>query len=156
VKKQVRLLKTCKGCGKGFQPKNKKQKYCNDNCREEYYDRHYYGKVEVTKTCPNCGTKFPTTMPKKQTYCSPDCRKDAAGKRAEGIVASRSAERMTYLAERYSAMERDGFKCVLCGRGAADGVSLDVESTEAGALRTICEDCKTGKEFSGEKSSDEA
>lgn len=55
---------------------------------------------------------------------------------------------------RYDVMKRDGFKCVLCGASAADGVKLHVDhirpvskggKTEMGNLRTLCERCNLGK-----------
>ncbi len=55
---------------------------------------------------------------------------------------------------RYDVMKRDGFKCVLCGRSADDGVKLHVDhilpvakggKTVMSNLRTLCEDCNLGK-----------
>ncbi|MCF0142521.1 MAG: HNH endonuclease [Parasporobacterium sp.] len=55
---------------------------------------------------------------------------------------------------RYDVMKRDNFRCVLCGRGAADGVKLHVDhllpiakggKTEPDNLRTLCADCNLGK-----------
>jgi 5-methylcytosine-specific restriction endonuclease McrA len=57
---------------------------------------------------------------------------------------------------RYGILERDGFRCVLCGRTAADGVKLQVDHIKARSLypelaldplnaRTACEDCNIGK-----------
>ena len=55
---------------------------------------------------------------------------------------------------RYDVMRRDGFHCVLCGRGQEDGVKLHVDHivpvakggrTERSNLRTLCEDCNRGK-----------
>lgn len=55
---------------------------------------------------------------------------------------------------RYDVMKRDNFKCVLCGRGASDGVTLEVDHiipvskgglTELDNLRTLCYDCNRGK-----------
>ena len=51
-------------------------------------------------------------------------------------------------------MKRDGFRCVLCGRTANDGVVLHVDhiypvarggKTEMSNLRTLCEFCNKGK-----------
>lgn len=64
-------LKTCKFCGGYFRPERKSQVYCNDECRNGYYDRL---KVVTKKTCPRCGTEFETTKPIRQVYCSPGCR----------------------------------------------------------------------------------
>lgn len=55
---------------------------------------------------------------------------------------------------RYEIMRRDGFRCVLCGRGAEDGVKLHVDhilpvskggKTEVSNLRTLCSECNMGK-----------
>ena len=51
-------------------------------------------------------------------------------------------------------LKRDGFRCVLCGRSAADGVKLHVDHIKPIAkggktvefnLRTLCEHCNWGK-----------
>ena len=55
---------------------------------------------------------------------------------------------------RYDVLRRDGFKCVLCGASAKDGVRLQVDHimpvSKGGRsvmsnLRTLCERCNTGK-----------
>lgn len=56
---------------------------------------------------------------------------------------------------RYDIMKRDGFRCVLCGRGAKeDGVKLHVDHiipiskggrTVPNNLRTLCDSCNRGK-----------
>lgn len=55
---------------------------------------------------------------------------------------------------RYEVIKRDGGKCVVCGRSAADGVKLHVDhiipvskggKTELDNLRTLCQDCNLGK-----------
>lgn len=55
---------------------------------------------------------------------------------------------------RYDILKRDGFRCVLCGRSAADGVKLHVDHIKPIAkggktvefnLRTLCEHCNWGK-----------
>ncbi len=55
---------------------------------------------------------------------------------------------------RYEIMQRDGFKCVLCGRTAEDGVKLQVDhikpvskggKTIKENLRTLCNECNLGK-----------
>ena len=51
-------------------------------------------------------------------------------------------------------MKRDGFRCVICGRTAEDGVKLHVDHikpiskdglTVPDNLRTLCQDCNLGK-----------
>lgn len=55
---------------------------------------------------------------------------------------------------RYDILRRDGFRCVLCGRSAKDGVELEVDHiipiSKGGRsvpenLRTLCKDCNRGK-----------
>lgn len=55
---------------------------------------------------------------------------------------------------RYDIMKRDGFRCVICGRTAEDGVKLHVDHikpiskgglTVPDNLRTLCQDCNLGK-----------
>lgn len=55
---------------------------------------------------------------------------------------------------RYDILKRDGFRCVLCGRSAADGAKLHVDhikpiakggKTVKSNLRTLCEHCNWGK-----------
>ena len=55
---------------------------------------------------------------------------------------------------RYDILKRDGFRCAICGRTAADGVKLHVDhiipvakggKTELGNLRTLCSECNEGK-----------
>jgi len=59
---------------------------------------------------------------------------------------------------RYKVMQRDGFRCTLCGRSTeADGVKLEVDHikpvstgglTEMDNLRTLCMECNRGKSAS--------
>lgn len=142
---------TCKGCGVLFIPKTRKQKYHNEDCRIAYYEKHYFAKIEVDKTCLNCGETFTTTMPKKQWYCKPECRDDARNKRADALNASKTAEKVTYFGERMAAFERDEYKCTVCGRSVKDGAVLDVVEEGAG-LVTVCTECKTGR---GKKDNDD-
>ena len=55
---------------------------------------------------------------------------------------------------RYNIMKRDGFRCCLCGRSAADGIELEVDhivpiskggNTVYSNLQTLCRDCNRGK-----------
>lgn len=55
---------------------------------------------------------------------------------------------------RYEILQRDGFRCAICGRGQEDGVKLHVDHikpvskggrTTPDNLRTLCQDCNLGK-----------
>lgn len=138
----------CKGCTINFVPKDRRYRFHSDTCREEYYQRTYFSKTTARKICPNCGTKFPTTKPGRQVYCRPECREEARVKRQEGIAASMSAERKTFLGDRFTTLEEDGFRCVYCGKDARDGIKLDAEDDGKGRLQTVCNICREGREFS--------
>lgn len=68
---------------------------------------------------------------------------------------SRSVERNKMTAKlRYQVLREDGFKCQICGRGAADGETLEVDhivpvskggKTVRENLRTLCHTCNQGK-----------
>lgn len=137
----------CKGCAISFVPKDRRQHYHSETCREEYYQRAYFSKNIARKTCPNCDVRFSTSKPGRQIYCTPDCRDDARKKRREGLAASMSAERKTFLGDRFATMEKDSFRCVYCGKSVHDGVKLDVEDNGKGGLQTVCNICTEGREF---------
>jgi len=136
---------TCKGCGMSFIPRDHRQHFHSVICREEFYQHTYYALTSARKVCPNCGSGFVTSKPGRQVYCTPECREDAKKKRIDGIVASVSAERKTFLGDRFAAIEKDDFKCVFCGKSVSDGVKLDVENDEKGGLRTVCNLCSEGR-----------
>lgn len=65
---------------------------------------------------------------------------------------------------RYKILERDGFRCCLCGRSAKDGVTLHVDHiipvskggrTVESNLRTLCDACNWGKGTEIEQSIEE-
>lgn len=68
---------------------------------------------------------------------------------------SRSVERSKMTAKlRYQVLREDGFKCQICGRGVADGETLEVDHiipvskggrTVRENLRTLCHTCNQGK-----------
>ena len=80
-----------------------------------------------------------------------------------GASARRLPKKDEYIADqrrlvtpslRYDIMKRDGFRCVICGRGAEDGVKLHVDhikpvskggKSTPSNLRTLCQDCNLGK-----------
>lgn len=67
-------LKQCRNCGAYFRPERKNQVFCTGECRNKYYEEHYFHKVEAEKVCPRCGKTFRTSKPLAQTYCLPECR----------------------------------------------------------------------------------
>ena len=75
--------------------------------------------------------------------------------RAKEYRAQRNDERSKMTNSlRYDILRRDGFRCVLCGASASDGVKLHVDHiipvskggrTVTSNLRTLCDRCNTGK-----------
>jgi len=72
----------CKWCGKEFEPKTKRDRYCSRDCRrlqDNKYKNEYYIKKRAeqrkpTKVCTVCGKEFvPVTH--NQMICSAECRK---------------------------------------------------------------------------------
>ena len=69
-------MKTCKVCGKEFHHKVKQTRSCSDQCKKEIKKARekVWAQIEVTKTCLNCGAKFPSTNGRRGRHCNPDCR----------------------------------------------------------------------------------
>jgi hypothetical protein len=88
-------------------------------------------------------------MPKKQDYCKPECREEHRLDKQDELKSRVIAEKQTFLGERYATMQKDGFKCVYCGRGKEQGAILDIVD-DKGELKTACLECKTGRSFIGE------
>jgi len=75
-------------------------------------------------------------------------------KRAQPSTAKGRAYKKVTKALRYRILERDGFKCMVCGRRKVDGVTLEVDhihpeslagETTLENLQTLCRDCNRGK-----------
>lgn len=75
---------------------------------------------------------------------------DLSDKRKAHIIERKKMSRKL----RYAVLKRDGHRCVICGRGRDDGVKLHVDhilpvskggKTVMENLRTLCDDCNSGK-----------
>ena len=71
-----------------------------------------------------------------------------------GVSLRLSSDRNVSVKLRYSILERDAFRCVVCGDSSADGARLHVDhiisifnggSNEPDNLQTLCEYCNLGK-----------
>jgi IS30 family transposase len=64
----------CEQCGKVIQPKSRKNRFCSDRCRMNWWREH---RDESEKTnsqvCPVCNQTFVTYPSKHQVYCSRKC-----------------------------------------------------------------------------------
>jgi 5-methylcytosine-specific restriction endonuclease McrA len=127
-------MKHCIRCGQLI---NDNKKYCSKDCQ------YFHNKKQEIKTCKTCGNNF-LAINLKSKYCSDKCRvnkrKDLKGSEWKSL--------------RFDVLQRDGFKCVYCGRTISDGIKLHVDhivpvakggQTVKGNLITACEDCNLGK-----------
>jgi len=146
MQERLRALRpVCKGCGIQFTPKNKRQRYHNEYCRETYYKIHYFPQTFADKICLNCGSVFSTSMPKKQAYCNSVCREEARDKRADIKAEGKLVKRQISFNERTTTLEHDKYKCTVCGKSPADGIILDIVVVNT-SLTTICMRCRSRKE----------
>ena len=77
-----------------------------------------------------------------------------AKKRKEYLASKQYQRNLMTPSLRYDILKRDGFKCTICGRSVEDGVKLHVDhifpvskggKTEKSNLRTLCNECNSGK-----------
>lgn len=75
----------------------------------------------------------------------------------EAALEWRQVKQPVSLKTRFQVMERDGFRCQLCGRKAIDDLTLEVDhkvsrkdggSSDPSNLWTLCFDCNRGKQGS--------
>ena len=68
----------CVYCGKPVvQAKGRKEKkFCSDQCRAHWWNRHKTtvpGKNRISGICPTCGNEFFTYIASTRKYCSHEC-----------------------------------------------------------------------------------
>lgn len=144
-KKQFLPPINCKGCDTSFIPRDRRTKFHSESCREEYYSRTYFHKETKRKKCPNCGSMFPTSAPKKQKFCNDVCREEYRKKQREGLIESIDEKRIKFFSDRFKTFQNADFRCSYCGQTVADGIKLDVEPTNNGEYRTVCDMCMLGR-----------
>lgn len=76
------------------------------------------------------------------------------GERVSCTFDDLNAQRIVSQRQRFSIMQRDGFRCQLCGRDASDGIKLHIDhrtsyedsgKTVEENLWTLCNECNQGK-----------
>lgn len=99
--------------------------------------------------CPNCGAPV-NEGNGNCPYCGGDIPKAEA---APAVNAELERSKMSQ-SLRYNILQRDGFRCQICGASAAQGAKLEVDHiipiskgglTVPQNLRTLCENCNRGK-----------
>ena len=132
----------CKYCG-GPLPYSRTS-YCCDECTRAYLEGERQEKVakrNLTRnlTCRNCGGLLPNS---RVWYCCDECRQEYYEKERREIGV-------------FLIFERDGFKCIYCGRTSVeDGITLHADhiipkseggESVAGNLVTACRECNLTK-----------
>jgi 5-methylcytosine-specific restriction endonuclease McrA len=144
---EKRVDSLCAVCGISMPNSLRTKKYCSDFCsRNAYYKRKGIEKVNyIKKLCFYCGKSF---LPKQgnQKYCRPICRWEDYN---FGVVKDK------FLSTRFEILQRDGHKCMYCGRTPElHNIVLAVDhiipaskggETKKSNLITSCQECNVGK-----------
>lgn len=105
----------------------------------------------AARRCRWCGS----LKPERAIFCSDRCKQAAYRLRSHyAAVWQARSNSPPLLQKRFRIFERDGWRCVYCGRGVADGTRLQIDhvrpqaldgSEEIGNLVTACVECNQGK-----------
>lgn len=150
--KKLNKLVTCKTCGKKFSTIHNK-KYCSKECRDT-----------KQKICPICEEKFSTKTGRK--YCSEECRKieikykNKVSQTELDLRKNNDSIRLIFNGKpintwytpgfteelRNKILERDGYKCYICGKETNLHVHHIIPRDEGGPhipenLVTLCGSC---------------
>ena len=136
------MVKKCLMCGELFTAKKNTQRYCSKGCyREAATKRYYQANPEIIKNCLCCDKQFTTTR-RNKIYCSKTCKVKYEGLKHHDLTR--------FGGNREKAMERDGYKCVICGATEDLGVhhkdfsgQTNKPNNELDNLMTVCKSCHT-------------
>jgi hypothetical protein len=133
----VNLIKKCLQCSKEFETKRVDKGFCSRSCYKKYNYSKNNPLYEVP--CKGCGKMFfPKTH--NMVFCSDECR--------NGYFNVRSKDDMRFGGNRKFVLERDHYKCVICGNVNGINVHHKDESgnserpnNEPDNLITLCNAC---------------
>ena len=98
---------TCRFCGKKFETKSIRKKFCSHNCRQKYY---YYKQRNNIKICEICGKEFESTKSTRK-YCSAVCER-----KAKSAQANIRLHKLNPNARHYKIVKSEIGFCKECGR----------------------------------------
>ena len=126
----------CDNCGKEFTPdvKHKYSRFCSSKCSYKLYDKIRAEKrkqkreleLSIPRKCPQCKQDFIATA-YVQKYCSVECRQKNKSERMNERYAAlpkatkvklnnKKRDKFKLDGNWRKALDRDGNKCVLCGK----------------------------------------
>lgn len=125
--------------------------YTSPQGRNSYHSDAFYSATEVENILDDIekAKKLALEKAKLEQAKREERERRKMLKPAQEVERSKLSKKL-----RYEILERDNYKCVLCGRSADDGVVLHVDhiipiskggKTVAENLRTLCADCNLGK-----------
>lgn len=111
----VMVTVVCEHCGRSAQKEKHSvvNRFCSTKCRDDYHWSLRKAEPQGQRQCRACGTSFEAKA-KSHHYCSDECRYRVwyPQKRA------RRKAQMVGVVDPIKVMERDGWKCQLCGKPA--------------------------------------
>lgn len=141
-------MRKCEYCGKEFEPKQSRSKYCSRECQVKGF--HASRPKGETKKCKWCGQVFFATH-KGNKYCSPSCRQKAADEQRTIIAEKKKIAKQPIKCKHCGAEfvprhKRQIFCCEQCGYEYRYEHTPKKESKESREYKPqICAIC--GKEF---------
>lgn len=155
--------KVCALCGATFYAPNSNStaQYCSRQC----YAKARYGESHlIAKPCVICGTPFSTYPSARKTTCSAACsherkRLSLLGEKSHLWRGGKTAPyHKDWHEQRRLALERDGYRCALCGSTDRIGVHHIIphrysHSHDLDNLVTLCRSCHSRQELKVNKES---
>jgi endogenous inhibitor of DNA gyrase (YacG/DUF329 family) len=111
----------CAACGSRFRATNLAEKYCGQDCRNEFTRERYIaandnGRDRSERPCAECGTYFaPEYGDRRRMFCSSECSAKKARRVSHRKNRARLRNAFVENVDPISVFERDGWTCRDCG-----------------------------------------
>ncbi len=110
----------CKQCGEQFRQASYQQVHCSSRCKAKYQTAltvaRYQPKRDAATVyqCKECGKPF-TKRDERQYLCSVACNAKVTSRNTARVRRARIAGAITESFDPHEVLERDGWKCHICG-----------------------------------------